>query len=341
MLRLVAIEEHVNRPNVKDYMGWQPQAVLARLAPSVEQRIAAMDAAGISVSVLSAPLPAPGADGAAAAPAPVQPLDANAIPMVQAVNEELYEMVNAYPDRFSAFATLPMGLPEAAVAELERTVTQLGFVGTMIHGTVGDRFLDEPEFAPVLEAAAGLDVPIYLHPSPPPKRITDIYYTGPFGSRVGEMLSCSGLGWHLELSVHVTRLIVSGVFDRIPTLKIIIGHIGEGLAFHLHRLDRQLNELAALPKPISQYLTDHVWYTTSGYFFNEQFDLARAMFGDDRMVFSVDYPFEDTCEAAEWFNGLDLPSGVREKMAHGTADQLLRLPVSDIGQDRAVDVSRA
>jgi hypothetical protein len=340
-MRLVAIEEHVNRPNVKDYMGWQPKAVLARLAPSVEQRIADMDAAGIAMSVLSAPLPAPAPDGAANAPAPVQPLDQSAIPMVQAANEELYEMVNAYPDRFSAFATLPVGLPEAAAAELERAVTELGFVGAMIWGTVNDRFLDEPEFAPILEAAARLDVPIYLHPAPPPKRITDIYYTGPFGSRVGEMFSCSGLGWHLELSVHVIRLIVSGVFDRIPGLKIIIGHISEGLAFHLHRLDRQLNELAGLPKPISQYLTEHVWYTTSGYFFNEQFDLARKMFGDDRILFSVDYPFEDTREAAEWFHGLDLPSPVREKMAHGTAEQLLRLPVSADSQDPAIHVSPA
>jgi predicted TIM-barrel fold metal-dependent hydrolase len=327
-MRLVAIEEHVNRPSVKDYMGWQPEAVLRRLVPSVEQRIADMDAAGVSVSVLSAPVPAPGPDGAADPPAPVQPLDESAIPMVQGVNEELYQMVSAYPDRFSAFATLPVGLPEAAAGELERAVTELGFVGAMICGTIGDRFLDEPEFAPILEAAAGLDVPIYLHPAPPPKRVTDIYYTGPFAPKVGRMLSCSGLGWHLELSVHVTRLIVSGVFDRIPGLKIIVGHLSEGLAFHLHRLDRQLNPLAGLPKPISQYLTENLWYTTSGYFFDDQFELTRAMFGDDRVVFSVDYPFEDACEASEWFNRLDLPEAVREKMAHGTVDQLLRLPVT-------------
>jgi len=90
---------------------------------------------------------------------------------MQAVNEELYQMVSAHPDRFSAFATLPVGVPEAAAAELERAVTELGFVGTMICGTIGDQFLDEPHFAPILEAAARLDVPIYLHPAPPPKRI--------------------------------------------------------------------------------------------------------------------------------------------------------------------------
>jgi hypothetical protein len=136
------------------------------------------------------------------------------------------------------------------------------------------------------------------------------------------------MGWHYENGLHVIRLILSGAFDRIPGLKIIVGHLGEGLAFHLNRLDGQLNPLAGLPKPIRQYLTEHVWYTTSGYFFDEQFALVRALFGEERVVFSVDYPFEDTLVASDWFNRLDLPSAVHEKMAHGTVDQLLRLPVS-------------
>jgi predicted TIM-barrel fold metal-dependent hydrolase len=132
---------------------------------------------------------------------------------------------------------------------------------------------------------------------------------------------------------------VSGVFDRNPGLKLIIGHISEGLAFHLHRMDRLVSPLAELPKPISQYLSEHVWCTTSGYFFNAQFALARAMFGDDRMVFSVDYPFEDNIEAVDWFRGLDLPNAVREKVAHGNAEQLLRLPASANTQDRPIDVA--
>ncbi|HEV2257081.1 MAG TPA: amidohydrolase family protein [Streptosporangiaceae bacterium] len=94
-----------------------------------------------------------------------------------------------------------------------------------------------------------------------------------------------------------------------------------------HRIDTQLNPLAGLPRPVIWYLTQNVWYTTSGYFFDDQFALTRAMFGDDRVMFSVDYPFEDNRQAREWFNHLDLPAAVREKMAHGTADQLLRLPV--------------
>jgi len=328
-MRIVGIEEHVGRPGSKEAVIHLPEALRAKMLPSVEQRIADMDSAGISVEVLSAPLTSPGPDWAAANPlAPVLPLDESAVPVAQAVNEELYQMVSAHPDRFSAFATLPVGTPEIAAAELERTVKELGFVGTMICGTIGDQFLDEPRFAPILEAAASLDVPIYLHPAPPPKRISDIYYTGPFSPAVSAALGNAGYGWHYEVSLHVTRLIVSGVFDRIPGLKIIVGHLGEGLAFHLRRLERTLSPLAGLPKPVSQYLTEHLWYTTSGYFFDEQFALTRAMFGEDRLVFSVDYPYEDNREATEWFNHLDLPRAVREKMAHGTVDQLLRLPVS-------------
>lgn len=197
-MRIVGIEEHVNRPSVMEQMTYLPDALRAKLLPSVEQRIADMDAAGISVQVLSAPITAPGPDGAANPLAPVMPLDESAVPMTQAVNEELYQMVCAHPARFSAFATLPLGVPEAAAAELGRAVKELGFVGTMICGTIGDRFLDDPGFTPILEAAA-------------------------------------------------------------------------------------------------------------------------AMFGDDRVVFSVDYPFEDNRQAREWFNRLDLPGAVREKMAHGTA----------------------
>ena len=126
-MRIVGIEEHVNRPGAREVIPWLPEAIRAKVLPSVEQRIADMDAAGISVQVLSAPVTSPGPDWSAANPsAPVMPIDESAVPMMQAVNEELYQMVSAHPDRFSAFATLPVGVPEAAAAELERAVPELG-----------------------------------------------------------------------------------------------------------------------------------------------------------------------------------------------------------------------
>jgi predicted TIM-barrel fold metal-dependent hydrolase len=213
-MRIVGIEEHVMRPGSEKSATHLTEAARAKLHPSVEQRIADMDAAGISVEVLSLPVASPGLDWSAANPlAEVMPLDESALPIAQGVNEELYQMVSKHPDRFSAFATLPAGAPKLAAAELERAVKELGFVGAYIWGTIGDQFLDEPRFAPILETAARLDVPIYLHPGPPPKRIDDVYYTGDFNPAVSAALSTVGYGWHYEVSLHVIRLIV-GLCDR-------------------------------------------------------------------------------------------------------------------------------
>ncbi|MGI5229371.1 amidohydrolase family protein [Actinoallomurus sp. CA-142502] len=234
-------------------------------------------------------------------------------------------MVTAYPDRFAAFATLPVTVPDAAAAELERAVGDLGFVGTMISGTIGGRFLDDPFFSPILETAARLNVPIYLHPAPPPKPVADVYYTG-FADPINQVLATGGYGWHYETSLHALRLIIGGVFDRLPELKVILGHLGEGVPFHLPRIDDTLTPLAGqLTKPVSDYFREHFWVTTSGYFYDGPFRLTREAFGDERLIFSVDYPFADNRRAADWFDRLDLAPEVREKIAHGTVDELLRL----------------
>lgn len=327
-LRRIGLEEHVFPSTAQKAALFLPEDVCRKMIPSVEQRISDMDEAGISMQVLSMPLTTPKSDWTSNNPlAPVIPLDESAVPFVQGMNEELYQIVSSHPDRFSAFAALPMSVPEEAAAELERAVTSLGFVGAMIPGTIGEAFLDDPKFTPVLETAARLNVPIYIHPGTPPKRVIDVYYTGSFSPAVSEAIAYAAYGWHYEVSLQVTRLIVSGVFDRIPDLKIITGHLGEGLAFHMGRLDRTLNPIAGLKKPVSQYLSENLWYTTSSYFDDEQFQLARAMFGEDHLLFSVDYPFEDPHEAVTWFDRLSLPIAVREKIAHGNAEQLLNLPV--------------
>jgi hypothetical protein len=156
-------------------------------------------------------------------------------------------MVTVHPDRFAVFTTLPVTVPDAAAAELERAVGELGFVGTMISGTIGGRFLDDPFFSPVLETAARLDVPVYLHPDPPPKPVANVYYTG-FPGPVNQALATAGYGWHYETSLHAVRMIIGGVFDRLPGLKVILGHLGEGIPFHLpHR--RHAPPSAVHPSP--------------------------------------------------------------------------------------------
>ncbi len=320
-MRVVAIEEHHVIPGVSNQFldpARIPEAVWARLHPTVDQRLADMDAAGIDMQVLSVVLPMP----------EMLPAD-TAVPLAVKANTELQDMVAAHPDRFAAFAALPVTVPDAAAAELERTVRDLGFVGTMISGSIVGEFLDRPHFTPILETAARLDAPIYLHPAPPPPSVAAVYYSG-FDDQVNQSLATGGYGWHYESSLHALRLILSGAFDRLPDLKVILGHLGEGLAFHLPRIDSSLAPASTgLAKPISAYLREHFWFTTSGYFFDDPFHLARAAFGDERMIFSVDYPFADNRRARDWFDRLDLAPVVREEIAHGTVDALLHLIADD------------
>jgi hypothetical protein len=314
-MRVVAIEEHHIIPEMSSYLdtSWLPPAVQARLRATAGERLADMDAAGIDMQVLSVVLPLP------------RMLPAGtAVPLAQKANSELHAMVTAHPDRFAAFATLPVTAPDQAAAELERAVTELGFAGTMISGTAGGRFLDDPFFTPILETAARLNTPVYLHPAPPPKPVADAYYAG-FPDPVSHILATGGYGWHYETSLHAVRMIISGIFDRLPGLKVILGHLGEGLPFHLPRIDDTLTRAAGLPKPVSDYLRQHFWATTSGYFYDGPFRLTQDTFGDDRLIFSVDYPFADNQRATDWFSHLTLTPETREKIAHQTADELLRL----------------
>jgi hypothetical protein len=315
-MRVVAIEEHFGTPELLagTDLSWLPRSPRARLLDLADGRLADMDAAGIDVQVLSA----------VAAMDQEPPVEGGAMSAAR-LNNELYETVAARPDRFAAFAALPTGVPEEAAVELERAATELGFVGALINGTTGGRFLDDPGFSPILETAARLDVPIYLHPGSPPKAVADAYYTG-FDHPTNQMLAHAGYGWHYEASLHAVRMIVGGVFDRWPTLKMILGHLGEGIPFHLPRIEDVLGPRTVhLEKPIGDYVRDNFWITTSGYFYDGPFRLARETFGDDRVIFSVDYPFADNRRARDWFDNLDLEADARAKIAHGTADDLLRL----------------
>ena len=318
-MRVVAIEEHYATAELLEATGldfsWLPRSPHDRLVDLGAKRLADMDAAGIDVQVLSLVGP-----GAQELPGDV------AVPMARKLNTGLHEEVVApHPDRFAAFATLPTGSPHEAAAELERCVTHLGFVGALVNGTTAGRFLDHPDFDPILDTATRLDVPIYLHPGTPPAPVIGAYYSDLPGS-IGRMLATAGYGWHYEASLHAVRLIVTGAFDRYPDLKIILGHLGEGLPFHFERIEEMLTPLSGhLTKPVSWYLRDNFWITTSGYFFDGPFRLAREAFGDNRLIFSVDYPFTDSRPGTDWLYQLDIDHDVLDRIAHRTADALLRL----------------
>jgi predicted TIM-barrel fold metal-dependent hydrolase len=326
-MRIVTLEEHVTFPELTNqipanvlggagaHQSPAIQRVAGKLAGISGERLSSMDEQGISVQVLS--VAGPGANL----------LDAETGPaFAKQYNDVLAQKMAPYPDRFTAFAHLPMTNPAAAADELERTVKEYNFKGALINGLTNDEFLDDPKYAPIFERAIKLDVPIYLHPGLPPKAVVDAYYSG-LPKSSGTILSIAGWGWHSETALHVLRLIVSGTFDRYPALKLIIGHMGEMLPMMMARCDGMFKagEAGNNQRSISETLRDQVYITTSGIFTLPPLMAALDTFGIDRILFSVDYPFSDNEKGIAFLNSLPLSATDIEKIAYGNADKLLKL----------------
>jgi len=321
-MKIVALEEHFILP--REQASLPPGAhrgsdrekllgfdVVAELIDLGDRRIAAMDAAGISMQVLSHNQPG------------CQALDASAaVPMAGEVNDLLFEAVKAHPGRFEGFAALPTADPAAAVRELERAVTKLGFKGAMINGHTRGRFLDAKQFWRIFECAEGLGVPIYLHPSRPQSAVMQAYFDG------YEELALAAWGFGIETGAHFLRLLFAGVLDAFPDLKIILGHLGEGLPFMLHRINDQTRLAAArrgLKKAPAQYLTENLVVTCSGNFSAPAFLCTVSALGVDNVLFSVDWPYESNAAAVDFLLRQPLAPRDLEKIAHLNAERILRL----------------
>jgi predicted TIM-barrel fold metal-dependent hydrolase len=245
--------------------------------------------------------------------------------LVRSSNDHLAAAISAHPKHFAGFAMLPMSNPDAAINELERAVRVLGFKGAMINGTAMGLFLDDPSFFPILERAVVLDVPLYIHPAAPPAVVREAYYSG-FDPAVDYMFSTAGWGWHAETGVHALRLILSGVFDRLPKLQIIIGHMGEMLPFMLARVDNTITPLAKnLKQKVSDYFLQNFFITTSGFFTNPPFLLALQIMGEDRIIFSVDYPYSSNEQGRAFLDNMSVGPSAREKICHLNVERLLKL----------------
>jgi len=328
-MRTVALEEHFSvpalarriDPKVVSARGFRPRNITPgavnpmELLPEIgEKRLKSMDDAGITVQVLSNAGPAadlvPGPDG---------------IALTRGVNDHLAEAIARHPDRFAGFAALPMQSPDAAPAELSRTVKELGFVGVMVNGTTEGRFLDHPSYDGLLAAAVELDVPLYIHPHIPPEPVRQAYFSElPEGA--GRVLETAGWGWHSETAVHLLRMVVAGTLDKHPRLKIIIGHMGEMLPMMMARIDQVFqHDIAHLQRPIARAIHDQVWLTTSGIFDQPPFIAALQTFGIDRILFSVDYPFAPNAAGRKFLNNVALAPADMIRLTHGNADALLKL----------------
>jgi len=328
-MRIVAVEEHFTFTDLLGRIdsatlkgnGWPAPGTISfkainppALSDTGEERMAAMDTAGIGMQVLSVPGP-----GAEIVSGP------DGISMAREYNDRMARLISGEPERFAAFAHLPMRSPSAAADELERAV-QCGLKGALISGTIGGKFLDAPEFAPVLTRAERLDVPLYIHPGVPPQGVRAAYYDGlPDEASFG--LAIAGWGWHAETAVHILRLALSGALDRHPRLKLLIGHMGEGLPTMMERIERVFSAYSSthLERSAARAIAEQVWVSTSGFSSMPAFLAAFMTFGADRILFSVDYPFGNNAAAVAFLKNLPVSPEDREKIAHKNADALLRL----------------
>jgi hypothetical protein len=196
----------------------------------------------------------------------------------------------------------------------------------VINGHIRGRYLDDIFFWPILECAAELNVPIYLHPAPPPQQVIATYYTGNFAPEAARQLATPAWGWHIETAIHVLRLILSGAFDRYPKLQLVIGHLGEALPFMLPRLNVILpREVTKLERSFGDYLRQNIHYTISGFNFTATFLDLLLQVGVDRIMFSADYPWGSMEEARIFLEQLPISPNDKERIAHCNAERLLQL----------------
>ncbi len=287
-MKIIAIEEHIAGEGFN----------------RIEERLRDMDDTGITMQVLSSGSPKPG----------------EVIPG-RKTNDTLAEIVKKYPKRFASFATLPYNDLPAAAKELERAVKELGFKGFMVGPELGGDFLDMDKYQVLLAAAEKLDVPIYIHAANPGPDMIAPYSPYP-------ILVTAAWGYAAQGGLHAMRLICNGTFEKFPNLKIILGHLGENIPFQLWRMDNHWEKnrsQSKLKKPLGQYFKENFYVTTSGMFWDKVFQFVLSVLGPDRVIFSVDYPFESNKTGVEFIKSAKLSEIDREKICHLNAEKLLKL----------------
>lgn len=327
-MKRIAIEEHFATPRMlKDMKTWEKRLEmpdimgknfvdnklsLIGLEPEAH-RLPEMDRNEVDIQVLSANWPA--AQGY---------IDVDtAVEAAREYNDAADALVQKHPDRFRAFATLPLQDPERAIEELERCVKELGFVGTMIQGHSNLEYLDEPQFDDVWSALEELDVPLYLHVGHPEYSQLKAY--GQYTEMMGPTWN-----WAAEGTTHALRMVFGGVFERHPRAKLILGHLGETIPYLLRRIDEGADKTGALEKGIitqepSFYLRRNLYVTTSGEYFPETLRCAIAAMGIEHVLFACDYPLSGIDIGVECVERCGLTTDEKELIYHQNAEKILNL----------------
>ncbi|KAF1969097.1 amidohydrolase 2 [Bimuria novae-zelandiae CBS 107.79] len=323
--QLLSLEEHYYSNAVFSSLDERVQRTLEAVPGLVDQlvnvgeeRLASMDRGDITLQVISHAFTSGG-------PSP---------DTCRRGNNQLARAIlsSCQPTRFAAFAVLPVADPAASALELHRCVSQLGFVGALIDNHADGTHYDATAYAVLWAKACELDVPIYLHPTWPSAAM-GAHYAGNYPNAVSTSLGGPGWGWHADVGLHVLKLFAAGVFDMFPSLKIILGHMGEMLPFMLERCIEMSKGFAGgwgpRVRPLRQVWDENIWITTSGAWSVAPMRCILANTRVERIMYSVDYPFESNEKGRRWFEQLEesglLSREELEMVAHGNAEKLLRV----------------
>ena len=313
--KLITLEEHFISSKIdgttERYAGWRGPLV-PKLQSLDSERLQDMDAGSVNVQVIShAPFTANAAD-------------------CRRGNDDLAQACKHHSERFAGFAMLSMLEPEEAAKELERAVKELGFVGALINNHNDGSFYDEEKYWVVFEKAIELDVPIYIHPSFPSQTMAQ-HYKGNYPDMTAFWLSISSWGWHSECGLHILRLFAAGLFDKLPKLKLIIGHDGEMIPFMLDRTVPLSKAWGERERDLRTVWEENIWVTTSAMFSQAPLACLLRVSKVDRILYSVDYPFaanERGLEFVKELQGSDLVDDEQlEMICHENAEKLLKLRV--------------
>ncbi len=311
-----------NDPGFASFMGFylnnsgpRLTEIRAQIQDLGERRISDMDATGIAKQILS--LTSPG----------VQVFDSpTAVSLATSFNDQLAEAIRKHPDRFAGLAAIAPQDPPAAAKELQRAVKSLHLKGAIVNSHTRGEYLDEPKFWEIFEAAESLGVPIYLHPNTPSPRMV-----GPFLDRG---LDGAVFGFAVETSLHILRIVFSGVFDRFPKLRMVAGHLGEGLPYWLFRIDFMHQRLTAnnryanvpkLQRKPSDYLKENFYVTTSGMAWQPPILYAQSVLGMDRVLYAMDYPYQFVPDEVKVTDDLPISDADKKKLYQTNAENVFAL----------------
>jgi 2,3-dihydroxybenzoate decarboxylase len=316
----IAVEEHFRIEETTGsesrYPGSYWSGLSAKLLDIHDTRLAEMDKSGIEIEVIS--LNSNAVQGI--------PDTARAIEVARRANDALAQAVAKRPDRFAGLAALPMQDPQAAAAELTRCVRDLKFKGALVNGfsQIGSAdtavYYDLPQYRPFWAEVERLGVPFYLHPRDQLPSRRQAYEGHPW-------LIGSPWGFADETALHALRLMGCGLFDEFPELQIVIGHLGERIPFDLWRLDHRLNKVPNRPakRTMTEYFRSNFHITTSGNFCTQSLIHAILTIGADRVLFALDYPFEDHAHGCAWFDATEIAETDRIKIGRTNSCRLFDL----------------